>query len=165
MRVFNNRIKIVKEAVEKAGAEETYMAMQTVVKEKNGRKVAEKVQIAPSLLFVRWDEKSLVNFRFGRFGEFMIYTKPGKPDPAPISDEEMRIFMLVTSASGSDKLEYLGERFEYKTGDRVRVTEGPYKGAEGVIRRIKKDRKLIVAINGVAVVAVSHIPSQFLEKL
>ena len=31
--------------------------------------------------------------------------------------------------------------------------------------RIKKDRKLLVAITGVAVVAISHIPMCYLEKL
>ena len=47
----------------------------------------------------------------------------------------------------------------------MRVTEGPFKGAEGIIRRIKKDRKLLVAINGVVAVAISHVPAAFLERL
>ncbi len=50
-------------------------------------------------------------------------------------------------------------------GQKVRVINGIYKGAEGYIKRIKKDRKLIVAVSGVAVVAVSYIPQEFLEKI
>ena len=50
-------------------------------------------------------------------------------------------------------------------GDRVRVTEGLYKGAEGYVKRIRHARKVLVAIQGVAVVALSNIHPQFLEKI
>jgi transcription antitermination factor NusG len=53
----------------------------------------------------------------------------------------------------------------YRKGQRVRVINGIYKGAEGYIKKIKSDRKLLVALNGVAVVAVSYIPSAYLESL
>ena len=62
-------------------------------------------------------------------------------------------------------VEYVSQTFDFKPGERVRVTEGPFKGAQGVIKRIKKDRKLLVSINGIVVVAVSHIPGQFLERI
>ena len=47
----------------------------------------------------------------------------------------------------------------------MRVIDGIYKGAEGVVKRIRKDRKLLIAVTGVAVVAVSHIPQSYLEKI
>ena len=47
----------------------------------------------------------------------------------------------------------------------MRVIDGIYKGAEGIVKRIRRDRKLLVAVNGVAIVAISHIPMQFLEKI
>ena len=53
----------------------------------------------------------------------------------------------------------------YRKGQRVRVINGIYKGAEGYIKKIKSDRKLLVALNGVAVVAVSYIPPAYLEPL
>ena len=77
------------------------------------------------------------------------------------------MFILVTSAQ-NDKggVEYLGDpKPQYMQGDLVRVTEGLYKGAQGVVKRIKKDRKLIIAITGVAMVAISHIPMCYLEKV
>jgi transcription antitermination factor NusG len=52
----------------------------------------------------------------------------------------------------------------YKTGDKVRVLEGPLKGAEGYIKRIRKDRRLLVSIEGFIAVATSFIPPQFLAK-
>jgi transcription antitermination factor NusG len=47
----------------------------------------------------------------------------------------------------------------------VRVTEGPLKGAEGYIRRIRKDRRLLVSIEGVVAVATSYIPMSQLMKV
>ena len=77
----------------------------------------------------------------------------------------MEMFILVSSYGDGASIEYVGESFDFKPGEKVRVTAGPFKGTEGIIKRIKKDRKLLVAIPGVVVVAVSHIPGQFLERI
>ena len=73
------------------------------------------------------------------------------------------MFIFVCTA-GQQGLSYLGEdKPEYHKGDRVRVTDGVFKGAEGYVKRIKKDRRLVVSIRGVVAVATSYIPPQFLE--
>jgi transcription antitermination factor NusG len=45
------------------------------------------------------------------------------------------------------------------------VTDGPFKGAEGHIKRIKRDRRLIVSIDGVVAVATTYIHPKFLKKV
>lgn len=63
-------------------------------------------------------------------------------------------------------LEYLGEDDpRFHQGDKVRVTEGIFKGLEGHIKRIRHDRRLIVTIEGVAAFATGFIPPSFLEKI
>ena len=47
----------------------------------------------------------------------------------------------------------------------MRVVEGPLKGAEGYIKRIQKNRRLLVAIEGIVAVATSYIPPQFMETV
>ena len=78
----------------------------------------------------------------------------------------MGIFKLVCS-SGAEGLEFFADDdlTRYKAGDKVRVLEGPLKGAEGYIKRIRKDRRLLVSIEGFIAVATSFIPPQFLEKV
>ena len=70
-------------------------------------------------------------------------------------------------SSGAEGLEFFADDdlTRYKAGDRVRVLEGPLQGAEGYIKRIRKDRRLLVAIEGFIAVATSFIPPQFLEKV
>ena len=82
-----------------------------------------------------------------------------------IPDREMNIFMLVTS-SGEKGMEYLGaDSTKFCRGERVRVIDGKFKGAEGYICRIKKNSRLVVAIQGVCAVATSYIPQSFIQKI
>lgn len=53
----------------------------------------------------------------------------------------------------------------YQKGVHVRVIDGPFKGAEGYICRIKKNRRLIVALEGVCAIATSYIPQEFLQVI
>ena len=86
-------------------------------------------------------------------------------DLVVVPDKELEIFRIVTSA-GSTGLQFLGEDPSvYQQGDKVRVTDGPFRGAEGYIKRIKKDRRLVVTISGVAAIATSFIPPELLEKI
>jgi transcription antitermination factor NusG len=96
----------------------------------------------------------------------MIYPDATKKEPAPIRDQDMENFILITSVQYEHPaIEVLEPDIKYTLGEKVRVTEGVYKGAIGTVRRIRKDRKLLVSIPGVAVVAISHIPLQYLEKV
>lgn len=159
IRVFNNHIFRIKEELDSIGVQ-TYMALKKAVKP--GMRT---VQLAPSLLFVRWDAERLSAFKQKHFNEIMVYRKAEGTEPAVIGEKEMEMFMLVTSALGGMDVEVTDRVFDFQQGERVRVTEGPFKGAEGIVKRIKKDRKLLIEVSGVVVVAVSHIPGQFLERI
>jgi len=164
LKVFYNRVVHLKSLLP-AGIE-SYVPLHTVETHEQGRLAYKEEPLIPSLLFVRCTAEWLVNFKHDHNEDFMYYTAPEKKTPGPIRDEEMRSFILVTSAEAGRNAQYFGaDAPEYHTGDRVRVTGGIYAGAEGYIKRIKKDRKLIVAVSGIAVVAVSYIHPDFLEKV
>ena len=85
--------------------------------------------------------------------------------PAAIPEDQMKLFIFITSAGDGKDVAYFGETMpHFEVGEQVEVTEGIYKGATGYIKRIKKDRKLLVAIEGVAVVAISNIPMAYIAK-
>jgi transcription antitermination factor NusG len=48
-------------------------------------------------------------------------------------------------------------------GRRVRITAGRFKGVEGVIKRIKKNKFFLIQIDGVAAVAITYVPADCLE--
>ena len=118
-----------------------------------------------SLLFIQVSDSYLSSFEKSNFGRVWIYRDLLTGKPSAIPDREMELFIFVCTA-GERGLSYLGEdRPEYHQGDRVRVIEGPLKGAEGYIKRIKRDRRLLVSIEGVIAVATSFIPPECLETI
>lgn len=146
-KIFLNRTNAISDSLEKRGI---HIYRQS---------------IAPSFIFIHCDEETILKVREDFRDKLYIYQNVAKTKLYAIPEAEMASFILVTSTDYSD-LTFLGEdKAEYHQGDRVRVKEGPFKGAEGHIKRIKRDRKLIVSINGVAAVAIAYIPPQLLEKV
>lgn len=118
-----------------------------------------------SLIFVYATENYVALLREQHFRQLWFYTDVLTHKLSVIPNREMEIFIFVTS-SGEKGLIYLGDdKPEYHKGDKVRVIEGPFKGVEGHIKRIKKDRRLIVSLQGVAAIATSFIHPDFLQKI
>ena len=105
--------------------------------------------------------------RSGRPIGGMLYMTVDRQAPAVIPDSQMKMFRMVCD-SGADGLEFFSDEniVNFKKGDKVRVTmEGPLNGVEGYVKRIRKDRRLLVAIEGFVAVATSFIPPKYLEKV
>ena len=168
LKVFYNKVLPLRDKLAGAGCD-TYCPLTP-----DGK------PLISSLLFVRCAEQQLTELhRESQSDEqkFAIYTRKetrasaidGKPSemnvPAPIPEDEMRAFILVTSAS-PDTFEVLGpDAPKYHTGQKVRVTEGPFKGSEGYVKRIKKDRRLVITVTGIVAVATVHINPAYLEPI
>ena len=166
LKVFYNKVGPLKEAFDELHIE-TYLP--TTVEEQfdqGALRYKEKPLIA-SLLFVKCPEKELLQFKKDHDGQFMFYRDlaSGEYKPGRIDEREMDSFRLATTIGGPD-MTYLGRDGEVLcTGDKVRVTGGIYAGTEGYIKRIKHDRKVLVRIQGVAVVMLSNIHPKYLEKI
>ena len=134
--------------------------------EQVGPLIYKRVPVVSSLLFVRAPKDRLKEIETCIKDKGFIYKTADRETFAVIPDKQMAMFQLVCS-SGAEGLEFFADDdlTRYKAGDRVRVLEGPLQGAEGYIKRIRKDRRLLVAIEGFIAVATSFIPPQFLEKV
>lgn len=167
LRVFYRKVKELKEDLTRAGIEYYYPVQS------DGRPYVQ------SLIFIHCSEQQLTQwsenaaFR-GSFSVYRHMEKRRRLDsdemyerlvPAPIDEQEMAVFMLVTSAS-PDRYEILGpDDPKYHKGQLVRVTAGPFEGLTGRVRRIKKDRRLVITITGVIAVATVHIDPRLLESV
>lgn len=123
------------------------------------------VDVIGSLLFVRCSETEAGLFAAGHRGQVWLYRNAEGTRAALIDDGEMEVFRFVVTA-GREGLSLLGDdRPEYHEGDLVEVTGGPFKGARGHIRRIKRDRRLVVSIRGVVAVATTYIHPSLIKKV
>ena len=131
-----------------------------------GPLIYKRVPVVSSLLFVRAPKDRLKDIEACVKEKGFLYRTADRSTEAVIPDKQMAMFQLVCS-SGAEGLEFFADDdlTRYKAGDKVRVLEGPLKGAEGYIKRIRKDRRLLVSIEGFIAVATSFIPPQFLEKV
>ena len=166
LKVFYSKARQVQEDFRKLGYD-TYLPIMIEERFNAGElRYVEKPLVA-SLLFVHCPENYLLEYKRTHDTHMLYYADLITKRPGRIPDREMDIFRIATSVAGTDPgAMYLGSDTEKLcTGDRVRVMDGIYKGAEGYVKRIRHARKVLVAIKGVAVVALSNIHPQYLQKI
>lgn len=133
--------------------------------------IYERKPLVASLIFVKADDNEIqaIDNRLqeerilGQVQGF-IYKSADFKKRATIPEKQMESFRLLTE-NGDGLTFYTTDLVKLMEGDKVRVIEGPLKGAEGYIKRIKKDRRLLVCVEGVIAVATSFIPDSMLEKI
>lgn len=85
--------------------------------------------------------------------------------PIVVPEKEMLSFIAVAGTL-NEQLLYLKEVNEIiEKGDLVRITEGIFKGVEGYVIRIKRDRRVVVIVKDIIAVATAFVPIQLLQKL
>ena len=137
---------------------------------KPSRTVTVKKPLVASLLFLRCTESFLKSLKHNHLSEFSYYTRYADKEteresesprkqlekvPAIIPDDQMQAFIWLTSEDND--VTYLGEPKDIKLGDKVKVTNGPFKGLEGHVKRIKKDRKFVLSIGNIAAFVIEGI--------
>ena len=82
-----------------------------------------------------------------------------------VPDAQMENFIKATKVE-DESLVYLNyEDYLNKPGKRVMIIDGPFTGVEGVIKRIKKNRQVVVAIDDLAAVMITAVPRSYLKEL
>lgn len=166
LKVFYNKVFEIEDILKKDKIE-TYIPCEETLMERNGIKKKLRRPVINSLMFFRSTVCRALEVQRQFTNKVILYTRQKglKRLPLAIPDREMNIFMLVTS-SGEQGMEYFGEdNSKFHQGERVRVIDGKFKGAEGVICRIRKNRRLVVTVQGVCAVATSYIPQAFLQRI
>ena len=88
-----------------------------------------------------------------------------RKDVLTVPDKEMDNFIKVASVN-DDRVFYM-ENLDFvgKPGQKVKVVEGDFAGVEGTIKRVKKNKCVVVQIENVAAVAIAFLPAAFLFPL
>ena len=137
-----------------------------------GPVIYERRPLITSLIFLKASPEEIVQVSarlkdeqiMGRALGFVYKTADWK-EYASIPDRQMESFRLVVESGQSGLEFYSADEFVLRERDKVKVLDGPFAGAEGYIKRIRKNRRLLVCIEGVIAVATSYIPEKYLERL
>ena len=82
-----------------------------------------------------------------------------------VADREMENFMRVASRTDDSVMFLDNETVAGKEGKRVEIMGGAFEGVTGVIRRVKRCKRVVVEIEGVASVAIAWVPAGMLRVI
>ena len=82
-----------------------------------------------------------------------------------VGDREMENFMRVASRT-DDSVMFLDEETVVgKEGKRVEIMGGAFEGVTGVVRRVKRCKRVVVELEGIASVAIAFVPAGVLKEI
>ena len=82
-----------------------------------------------------------------------------------VADRQMENFMRVASRT-DDSVMFLDEETVVgKEGKRVEIMGGTFEGVTGVIRRVKRCKRVVVELEGIASVAIAFVPAVMLKEI
>lgn len=80
-----------------------------------------------------------------------------------VPDAQMENFMRVASRTDDSVMFLDDETIVGKEGKRVLITGGMFEGVTGVIRRVKRCKRVVVELEGIASVAIAFVPAVVLK--
>lgn len=139
---------------------EAFVPMQTVVRERAGRKTRLQVPAIATVVFVHdtWTRLMEAKKEMAYLKFRMCDTSEGR-EYLIVPDGQMRDFIRVCQSSGDLQFLEPGE-LTISRGTRVRILGGPLDGVEGTFQRVKgkRSRRLVVTLDGFCGVAAEVSP-------
>ena len=116
-----------------------------------------------NMLFVHTGRESLDDFLHFRETGQQLYYQYSRIDKQPIivPDAEMDCFIKLCDSSELPMV--FPEAPKVKLGDRVKVVDGPLKGLEGNVVRIRKQKRVLINVGNVVWAATEYIRPEMLE--
>lgn len=166
LRVSYGRVLKVCARMQEHGFE-VFVPMCRKKVEQNGRSSVVTVPAVSNLGFVRTSRVALDEF-FNTMGEtrpaHYIWNKSTR-EPIIVPDKAMHDFMQISRIMSDDILYLKDITAKLQTGQKVRVLDGPFKGVEGTVIRVKRSRRVVVDFPGLLAVATTFIDPRDLELL
>ena len=82
-----------------------------------------------------------------------------------VADRQMENFMRVASRTDNSVIFLNGENYVGKEGRRVKIIGGIFEGVTVVIRRVKRCKRVVVELEGIASVAIVFVPAVMLKEI
>ena len=151
---------------------ENFLPMKIVHDREDFNVESRLVPAIPGLIFIHDTRVVITDLkRQPAFSAMRYWTDAVAPEGAEdriliVPDRQMENFIRTVTAN-TDKVNYLeyNAAFFSKPGQAVRITDGEFAGCTGIIRRIKKRRCVVVEVNGICAVAITFVPSDWLELI
>lgn len=172
MRITYHREMKIKALLDEKGVENFLPMHWEMVETKNGGKKRLLRPAIHNLIFVRSTQEFLTELKMTceefapmRYMMKRPLSNEEKSEIMLVPDYQMENFMRVASVQ-DDRVMFLDNN-EYinKIGQRVKVIDGYFSGVEGIVKRINKNKRVVVQLEGLAAVAIAFVPTSCLKLL
>lgn len=125
--------------------------------------------VIPHVLFLKTTPDNILNLESqarktpGASVPFWIYRYPKRDDIQMIPPRSIELLRLLTADDTSKCRIYTAT--DYAVNERVRVIGGLYEGYEGFVKRIAKNKHVVVAIEGICMAILPYIHPDLLERI
>ena len=173
MRVTYQREMKVKAELDRLGIENFVPMRYKVVERQNDGDTELRRVLVPAinnLIFVRSTQERLSELKqtnevLEPLRYMMDRTASLEHAIMTVADREMENFMRVASRTDDSVMFLDNETVVGKEGKRVEIMGGAFEGVTGVIRRVKRCKRVVVEIEGVASVAIAYVPAGMLKEI
>ena len=165
MRITYNRELKIKRLLDDMNIENFVPMRYDYVNMKDGKRKKKMIPAIRNLVFVRTSKEVLTGLKMTRseFEPMRYMTRQsletGQHEIICVPDKQMDDFIKVASAPADQFMILDNCDFVGSIGKRVEITEGYFAGVEGIIKRIKRNKHVVVQISGVAAVAITFVPA------
>ena len=151
----------------------TYIAKKIVERYIRGKRKRYLQTLIPNLLFAYTTEAKAeeyvnntpdLSYLTYYYNHFELDDEKKNP-PLTVSCNEMGKFVKATCNKNKHLLFVEPEQCHYKSGELVKVIEGPFKGVEGRVARIAGQQRVVVSLSKIGLISTAYIPTAFLEIL
>lgn len=166
LRVTYSRELQLKEVLD-AECIENFIPMHYEYVKQGERKIRKLVPVVHNLVFVHSSfaciDRVKQSLGSSLSVRYIIDRETNRPLIVP--DSQMHSFIAV-SGNYEEQIVYLDPTLtSLRKGDRVRIIGGVFEGVEGIVIRVKGDRRVSVCIKGIMAVATAYIHPSLIELI
>ncbi len=143
------------------------------IKMVDGKRITIEESRIPNIFFAYGTEEELktfvydnINLPYLRFYYQHTHVVGNKIVKVPlvVPDNQMNSLKIICAADSDDIVASTEVVEKFKSGQKVRIIDGKFKGVVGVVARYHSQQRVGIIINGLLTVCTAFVPSAFIEK-
>lgn len=170
MRVTYSREMKVKGELDRLGIENFVPMTYKVMDAETDSPHRELMPAINNLIFVHSTQKRISELKMKNevlepLRYMMDHTSGKESEIMTVPDRQMENFMRVASMTDDSVMFLDNETIVGKEGKCVKIMGGAFEGVTGVIRRVKRCKRVVVELEGIASVAIAFVPAVLLKEI
>ncbi len=165
--IKTRRESLLEDALRRADIE-VFLPRETI-RTPQGRQI--RRPLIPHVLFIRTTRRQAIELELATrrpdrtLPAFWIYRNTPADDIRPIHETQIRLLRLLADSTDDGARCEIYTKSDFRPGHKVRVTAGIYAGYEGTVQRVRKNRHVVVSIEGLCLILLPYIHPDLLQPI